>query len=341
MTRTRPLSLLGVGALMTGIALLIGLSPATDSSELRTVDLRFAVRGAEPPPDRVVTVLIDARTYSELQVPWPFDRTMHADVIRWLDDAGAMAIAYDVQFTEPKGDTWEDAPEDVALFDAVRRTRGRTVLATGELTARGQTNVFGGNEVVEELGSRVGHSLMPLDDDGVIRRVQQAVDGLPSMAVAAVEIARRRPVPRSEFADDGTAWIDFTGPPRSTRTVSFVDVYEGRAEPGLFRGAIVVVGAATAAVQDVHRTATSRNRQMSGAEIHANAIATLLADTPLRSAPGTLTAALTVLFGLLVPLAAIRFGALAAVIGVAAGLAYIALVQVVFQAGVILPRSTR
>jgi adenylate cyclase len=76
---------------------------------------------------------------------------------------------------------------------------------------------------------------------------------------------------------------------------------------------------------------------MTGAEIHANAIATLLADVPLRAAPGWLTPALTVLLGLLAPLATIRYGALALVIVPAAALGYVGLVQLAFQAGLILP----
>ena len=122
---------------MTTAALLIGLTTVTDSSELRTVDWRFAVRGAQPPPDDVVAVLIDDATYDDMQEPWPFDRSVHAEVLRWLDDAGARAIAYDIQFSEPTGERWDESPEDVALADAVRSTSGRTALASGELDDAG------------------------------------------------------------------------------------------------------------------------------------------------------------------------------------------------------------
>jgi len=334
MISARSITLL-VGVGMTTAALLIGLTTVTDTSELRTVDWRFAVRGTQPPPDDVIAVLVDDTTYEDMQVRWPFDRSVHAEVIRWLDEAGAQAIAYDIQFSEPTtGDTWDD-PEDVALIDAVRSTRGRTVLASGELDDDGQTYVFGGNEVVEALGSRVGHTLMPLDNDGVIRRTRGAIDGLPSLAAAAVEIARRRGVPRDEFASDGTAWIDFAGAPGSIRAESFSNVYEGRADPDLFRGAIVVVGAAFAEVQDVRSTTVSN--QMSGTEIHANAVATLLDDTPLRAAPAWLAFALAVALGMLAPLATIRFGTIAVVIVTAVALVYVGLVQLAFQVGLILP----
>ena len=123
----------------------------------------------------------------------------------------------------------------------------------------------------------------------------------------------------------------------SIRTVSFSDVYQGRADPAEFRGAVVVVGAAFAEVQDARPTAVSRGNLMSGAEIHANAVATLLEDTPLRATPGWLSFALALALGLLAPLAPIRFGTIAVVIVTAVALVYVGLVQLAFQAGFILP----
>jgi adenylate cyclase len=99
----------------------------------------------------------------------------------------------------------------------------------------------------------------------------------------------------------------------------------------------VVVGAVSAAVQDVHPTTIGRDRQMSGAELHANAIATLLQDVPLRSTPGWLTPVLTLLLGLAIPLAILRFGAIAAVIALPVALLYLGLVQLGFESGLIMP----
>jgi adenylate cyclase len=326
------LAQLGVGVVMTTAVLLIGATPALDSGELRTVDWRFAVRGTQPPPDDVVVVQIDEKTHEDLEVGWPIKRSMHAKVIDWLDAAGAKVIAYDVQFTEPT-----TVRQDNALIEAVRNTRGRIVLATGDVTEYGETTVLGGTEQVEALGSRVGHSLMPRDRDGVVRRFSREVDGLPGLALLTVEIARRRAVARADFDAHGRAWIDFAGPPRTIRTVSFADVIRGRADRSAFRGAIVVVGAVSAAVQDVHPTTIGRDRQMSGAELHANAIATLLQDVPLRSTPGWLTPVLTLLLGLAIPLAILRFGAIAAVIALPVALLYLGLVQLGFESGLIMP----
>jgi CHASE2 domain-containing sensor protein len=60
--------------LAAGLALAIGAAVhATDALrrlELLTVDLRFDARGAQPPPDDVVVVGIDDRTFSD----YPFVR---------------------------------------------------------------------------------------------------------------------------------------------------------------------------------------------------------------------------------------------------------------------------
>ena len=239
---------------------------------------------------------------------------------------GAKVIAYDVQFTEPT-----KPREDNALIEAVRNTRGRIVLATGDVTEYGETSVLGGTEQVEALGGRVGHTLMPRDADGVVRRLSREADGLPGLAVGTVEVARgvrcraRTSTPTGRRGSTSPARPGRSAPSRSRRST------RGRADPAAFRGAVVVVGAVAAEVQDVHPTAVGRERQMSGAELHANAIATLLADAPLRTAPDWLTPALIALFGLLVPLATIRFGPIAVVIVATVALVYIGLVQLAFR----------
>ena len=97
-------------ALLVLLAGCVGLAAgaalyATDASrrlELLTVDMRFDARGAQPPPEDIVVVGIDARTFSDYPfVPYPLPRRLHARVIDRLVDAGARVIAYDIQFTEP------------------------------------------------------------------------------------------------------------------------------------------------------------------------------------------------------------------------------------------------
>jgi len=70
------------------------------SFELRTVDLRFEIRGPRPPPEHVVLIEIDESSLAALG-QWPWPRATHARLIRYLNDLGAKAIVFDVLFAEP------------------------------------------------------------------------------------------------------------------------------------------------------------------------------------------------------------------------------------------------
>ncbi len=82
---------------------------------------------------------------------------------------------------------------------------------------------------------------------------------------------------------------------------------EGRVKPQVFRGKIVVVGATSATLQDVHQTSTTSASPMAGPEIQANAIWTALHGNPLQPAPGWLALIAIVLGALIAPLASLRF----------------------------------
>ena len=80
----------------------------------------------------------------------------------------------------------------------------------------------------------------------------------------------------------------------------------GRFDPALFRDRIVVVGPSAPSLQDVHPTSTTGEDLMSGAEIQANAIATVMRDFPLRPVAGWLDVLLVTLMGIVAPLILLR-----------------------------------
>ena len=200
-TRSRTLLLAAVAA---GAILLAVGAYAADlfrRAELDTVDARFAIRGTEPAPKDMVLVLIDDVTFDELHQQWPFPRSLHGRLVDRLRRDGARVIAYDVQFTEPT-----KVAEDNALIRAVDGAP-RVVLATTEVNARGESRVFGGEQVLRQIGARAARSDIQPDPGGVFRRIAHDVGKLDTFAVAATELATGRTVPRNEFGG-GRAWID-------------------------------------------------------------------------------------------------------------------------------------
>jgi adenylate cyclase len=311
---------------LTGSVIAAYAGNILDGAELDSIDERFAIRGSEGAPEDVVVVGIDDVTFDELGERWPFPRSLHGEAVDALSEAGAKVIAYDVQFTEPTVPR-----EDNALIDAVARADG-VVLATTEVDQGGQTNVFGGDQVLRQTGARAGSSNFVNDEDGVIRRLPYEVEGLESFAIAASEefLGRRLPV------KTGSEWTDYAGPPRTVEYLPFSRLLSGDFAPDLFEGKVVVVGATAPSLQDVHSTPVGDGDQMSGPEIQANAIVTVLDDFPLQVAPDGLNVALIVLLGLVGPGIAMRFGPLrAAIYGLLTAIVFTVAVQLAFNNGVI------
>ncbi len=247
-------------------------------SALNTSNARFAIRTTGK-PSGVVIVGIDADTLNRLG-NYPLRRYYDAEVIYNLVTGGARAIAYDLLFVQPT-----DSADDADLLEEVRNAHGKAVMASLAVGPHGSTNVFGGE--LPSLGARAGYVGLLPGSDGVIRSFPYSGHGataasccLDSLAVATVEEATHGTVPKSEFPG-GSAPIDFAGPPGTFPTISFARVFagpkKGHYSAGLFRDKIVVVGATDPALGDLHATPVSP--VMSGPEIWANAIWTLLRAT--------------------------------------------------------------
>src|ERR1700694_4684734 len=141
---------LGVGLGMTGLVLVAFGTQLCKGLELSAADVRFSVRGPQPPPSDIVIVGIDSKTFSDFnteqrRVRYPFPPHYFGQGVDRLHCDGAQVFAYDIQFTERTSDK-----EDFALVDAVARARN-VVLATTEVDKHGHTNVFGGDNVVRQV----------------------------------------------------------------------------------------------------------------------------------------------------------------------------------------------
>ena len=85
----------------------------------------FALRGTQPPPDKVIIANIDPASATALGLParlsrWP--RSVHARLVDILKRQGAGAIVFDVYFSEAR-----DPADDLLFADSLRRA-GNVVL---------------------------------------------------------------------------------------------------------------------------------------------------------------------------------------------------------------------
>ncbi len=193
--------------------------------------------------------------------------------------------------------------------------------------------MLGGEENLREAHAVAAASNLPTGPGGVFERFTRTALGIPSFAYATSRRAGGPALAPSDFEKDG-AWIDYRGAPGTIRTVSFSDLVRGRVDPAVFRGKIVVVGATSPSLQDVHATPAASDDLMSGPEIQANAIWTATRALPLRSAPLWFDLLAIIALAMAPALAGLRARPLAvALVAPLVGVFWLILAQFAFGAG--------
>jgi serine/threonine protein kinase/CHASE2 domain-containing sensor protein len=323
-SRRRAAGLLTVALLAAAAGLVAHHTSVLARLERSTVDARFSLRHRESPPSGVVLVGIDNDSLGALP-RYPFSRRFHARVIENLHAAGARLIVYDISFDRP---TTPSA--DRALFDAAARG-APIVFATSLISPSGATEVLGGDANLRSIGDQAAAADLLPDDDGVARHLLEQVSGLPTVAAA---VANRLGIRRGSRQLRG-GWIDFPGPPGTVRAIPFVRVLHGQFDRAAIRGKVVVVGATASVLQDLHSTAAGS--PMSGPEVQADAISTVLEGFRLRNASAAVVTLLIVTLALLVALFGVWLGSLGVALAAVAMLVLWSLAsQLAFDSGVVL-----
>jgi CHASE2 domain-containing sensor protein len=313
-------------------------------------------------------IAVDDRTLARLHAPGNsgiLRRAAYARMLERFREDGAAAIAIDVIFKGP-----QDPRNDRALLAAIRASRHRVVLATSSYNV-GQGSVphadlFRSPRDLSVTSTKTGFAGLPEDVDEGNRRADYQVKLSPTkayvntFAFATADVVRHGALDVGEPGDptgedppqlptasrraqdeqsERTTWIDFRGPPGNIPRVSALEVLDGRVPPGTFSGKVLVVGKLTDNL-DQHETPVDGDDRTAGPEVQANAIDTILRDSPLRdvSRPVEILAILALAsIPALASLVRSRVVAAAAIAALAAAALYLLLAQLAFNSGWIVP----
>jgi diguanylate cyclase (GGDEF)-like protein/PAS domain S-box-containing protein len=232
----------------------------------------------------IVIVALDSDSLAQLR-QWPWPRRWHARLLDRLREAGAERVFYDIDFSAastPEDDDalkmallgWGEKPVILPAFWQWSADKS-SLLLTHPLP-----------DFVEhaELGSV---NFQP-GSDGLVRSVRSSwhIGGidLPSVLMRLSENATPR---ETDMA------IDFTISPASFEYTSFVDVLNGRIDPGMFENKRVFVGATAVELGDT--LAVPVHQSLPGVVVQALAIETMIAGQ-LSSLPNWATIALVILW---------------------------------------------
>lgn len=300
------------------VAFAMGRSGAMDDIELWGYDFLVNHSGYLPPDPNIVFVDLDDATVSELN-QFPIRRGTMARLINEVATAKPRVIGLDVFLSETRG-----AEEDVEMQKAL--ANAGNVIVASQLATRGLPAVIPleifcppdpeapGFCQEGKLGA-MGFAFvnMPIDADGFIRSMRLLPDsaGAPvsfSVALAqqysgeAVHAGNRnaviflgREIPYSNPALKSALIGRWN--PRPVQRISAIDVLNGRlALASQLGDKLVVIGQSSDAARDRHFTPVFRPPErafLSGSEVHAAAIATLLDGPTVSVAPRPVTWAVT------------------------------------------------
>lgn len=240
----------------------------------------------------------------------PPKRTAYAIAIERLMSGGARSVALDVVLDLPSA----QAAVDARLQSALKQYAGQVTLAaiyddvTNQINRAGDlTQLTAPNAIFDTSPQSVGFINFPLEPNGRIHSLGSLYPQLlirdygdrtaaeflkregqtPSFAEAALQAAR------ISYSPPRGQTIFFYGEAGTFRQIPFWQVLDPiswaeHQNRGTFKDAIVLVGPTASSYQDLHAAPFSRSflypNALSGVEVHANAIATLMQNRAIGNA---------------------------------------------------------
>ncbi len=277
-------------------------------------DLLLAARGRIPVTNAVVVYLDEeshARLGQSLNEPWK--RSLHADLVDRMTDAGAAGVVFDIVFIENR---FANPVDDDLLAKAIQRN-GRVVLAAGFHYEAGQTN----RDPLMDLpmaslrraaNRRWGHAQMVPSEDQVVRQhpPNYAAESTNKLslswrAAGLLEAPVTQATNLNELvarSSAGERWLNYYGPAyHLARTPFFAALNTNLTSDEFFRNKLVFIGASTLTRysgerKDSYRTPfgllvsddDDQSKFIAGVEIQATAALNLIRGDWLTRPPARL-----------------------------------------------------
>lgn len=291
----------------TLVALFVGLTlPASGLLQsldwvVRDTHMQLAARARAPRvASDVVLIALDEATLSNIPEPLALLHRHLGDVLEALADSGVRAVAIDLVLPERSFDAIAPGYDARLLRGilAVRRV-GAVVLAR-TVDEAGQPRAIYPSFLSAAGDQGVGFALLPVDDDGVVRRFDEylGLDGASVPTLVGV-MARRLGVEPSQGLIDYTRRVSWKVLPMH-QVLAWARAGERDRLAEVFGGKIVLLGS-TLNLVDLHRVPVSLDGlsgQVSGVFVHAQTLQDLRSSSLIHEVPPWIVVMLGALCGL-------------------------------------------
>lgn len=243
---------------------------------------------------KIYIIGIDDKTLEQYGPVNTWSRDIPAKLVEMLNTEAARpaVIGFDVIYSEQA-----DEEADKHFADACQKA-GNVVVAQSfsfkempETDADGKVtyNPYHVDYIIKPYESLKkaainGYANTTVDADGYVRQAMAYIDyegeraySLSSQIYKIYQESRgEEAVFPATYGRSNRFYFTYSGKPGGYNVVSMADVLDGTVDAGIFKDAVVLVGAYAVGMQDSYTPAITHNSQMYGVEIHANIIEALL-----------------------------------------------------------------
>lgn len=340
--------------------------------DYKLIDTRFALRGELPADSDVVIVSIEETsldpeiltpevvaqnpTLAKMSTGWPYDRSVYAEILDRLFEAGAKLVIVDILFPTYGGDGDFDFADAIAKYKDKLIIGYRFTKVTEQGTGHDQIGQAGNQFKIEYPYE----DLLPLDDKGLLGLVNvwPNLDGvLREHRVYTTSMLEQFDLPGGSRHDtlayaaakklhqvgthpDDYFLINYRGGPRSFQYIPVEQLFlpshwqNNTLQNGaIFKDKIVFIGPVAEQFKDVHPTPLRNEELMPGVEIHANILSTIRGQEYISIANQTVVLAITLILALFAQLLAhsLKLPAVRALIVLGVLLVFTLITQWLFQ----------
>jgi CHASE2 domain-containing sensor protein/signal transduction histidine kinase len=268
-----------IGLVATALITLLILWRGTSAFDNVLYDRLSAAAPAQPDPE-ILIIAIDDPSLKALG-KWPWDRSLHGQLIEKMHAAKARSISLDILLSEPS-----NPAADKALANAMAGAPAVIPLHFVSPGSDGQTyDTLRPIAPLSQAANAVGHVNVSFDNDGIVRRAALCFRPDPGGPAwpHLMELAYRQlsTKPSAAFARSKSCGsellIPFTRRGAFTE-ISYADALNGLIPDGFVEGHDVIIGATAAGLGDNFPVPSGDGGLLSGAEIMANMLGALRRD---------------------------------------------------------------
>jgi adenylate cyclase len=234
------------------------------------------------PLKNLIIVAIDDTSLQEVG-RWPWPRERFIELLPKLSDSEVIGI--DIAFFENY-----NTKIDTQLGDEIAKL-GNVILPVeyAKFEQGKGTEILETIEPIKKNAAGIGFVNIFSDSDGIARALPLQISGDESKEIKSYDgftlaIYKQLLSRNLSYEEKSNRFlINFVGKPGSFKTISFVDVLNNNYEESLFENAIVLIGATSPDLHDDYFVPTSSGKSMSGIELHANALQTMITKQFLQN----------------------------------------------------------